>query len=121
MHFEYKFKKLFLATTLIMGAVVTHSTEAEGTKLTAVDQSKGSNADVERTRQIRERIVDDKSLSTQAHNITIVTMGQYVTLRGSVQSSRERQVVRDHIRAVVNNAAINEKYLSIIQPSPAAR
>ncbi len=121
MHFEHKFKKLFLSALLVMGAFTAQSTEAEGGKVTAVDQSKGSNADVERTRQIRERIVDDKTLSTQAHNITIVTMGQYVTLRGSVESSRERQVIRDHVRAVLNNASINEKYLSVIQPSPAAR
>lgn len=121
MIFEFKFRKLILTASLVMGANAAQSTEVEGGKVTAADQSKGTNTDVERTRQIRERIVDDKTLSTQAQNITIVTMGEYVTLRGSVQSTRERQVVRDHIHAVLDNASIDEKYLSVSQTKPAAR
>jgi osmotically-inducible protein OsmY len=39
---------------------------------------------------VRKAIVDDKSLSTLAHNVKVVTQGGTVTLRGPVQSADEK-------------------------------
>jgi|GEM_PF-2711806 len=115
-----KLTKIVLPVFIALGSQAVQSVGVEGNKVTAVDQSKGTNADVEITRQIRERLVADESLSVQAQNLTVVTLGKNVTVRGSVESSRERQTVKDHIRAVVSNARIDEKALTVIAP-PSAR
>src|SRR5262245_35301746 len=57
--------------------------------LTPEDQS-SKPADVELTRRIREAVVADQSLSTNAHNIKIITLNGRVTLRGPVASDQER-------------------------------
>jgi hyperosmotically inducible protein len=59
---------------------------------------KENKADVERTADIRQRIVDAK-LSTSADNVKVVTMDGRVTLRGPVKSEAERlrivQIAKD--------------------------
>jgi hyperosmotically inducible protein len=63
--------------------------DQSGKTLTPGDQST-NKADVELTRKIREAVVADKSLSTDAHNIKIITIDGMVTLRGPVGSDTER-------------------------------
>lgn len=49
--------------------------------------------EAETTRKIREALMADPSLSMAAKNITVVTKGQSVTLRGNVKSDAERVAV----------------------------
>lgn len=63
--------------------------------LVPTDQAKGSDADVELTRNIRKAIVDDDSLSMNAHNVKIVTLNGVATLRGPVASAAEKTRVAD--------------------------
>ena len=60
--------------------------------LTPMDQG-GSAADRELTAAIRKAIVDDDALSTNAHNVKIVSVGGVVTLRGPVKSPAEKAAV----------------------------
>ena len=53
----------------------------------------GSAGDREITAAIRRAIVDDDSLSTNAHNVKIITTDGVVTLRGPVESEKERLAV----------------------------
>ena len=66
--------------------------DRDGTTLTADEQS-NSKGDVEITRQIRQAIVKDDSLSTSAHNVKIITNSGVVTLRGPVASAEEKTMV----------------------------
>ena len=66
--------------------------DSDGTTLTPGDQS-SNKADVELTRRIREAVVADESLSTNAHNVKIITINGKVTLRGPVASEAERAKV----------------------------
>jgi hyperosmotically inducible protein len=54
-----------------------------------------SNAQSDRltTSKIRKAITADKTLSTYAHNIKIITLNGAVTLKGPVQSDEEKQKV----------------------------
>jgi hypothetical protein len=63
-----------------------------GDTLTPMDQSENA-ADRTVTQKIRRAIVDDKSLSTDAHNVKIITVDGVVTLRGPVKSDQERSAV----------------------------
>ena len=66
--------------------------DSDGTTLTADEQS-NTKGDVEITRQIRQAIVKDDSLSTSAHNVKIITNSGVVTLRGPVASAQEKTMV----------------------------
>ena len=57
------------------------------------DQQLNNRSDLEITRQIRKAIVADKSLSTYAHNIKIITKGSKVTLKGPVRSDNEKKTL----------------------------
>jgi hyperosmotically inducible protein len=54
------------------------------------DQQKMNPADRALTQQIRKAIQEDKSLSTYAHNIKIISQNGKVTLRGPVRSEEEK-------------------------------
>jgi|SRR6266850_984215 len=63
-----------------------------GTRATA-DQQKNNGSDVEITRQIRRSIIQDKSLSTYAKNVKVITQNGNVILRGPVRSEEEKALV----------------------------
>jgi len=57
------------------------------------DQQKMNPTDREITRKIRAKIVGDKSLSTYAHNVKIITQDGKVTLKGPVRTEDEKAKV----------------------------
>ena len=57
------------------------------------DQQKNSRSDRDITQQIRQSIMNDKSLSTYAHNVKIITQSGQVTLKGPVRSEDEKKIV----------------------------
>ena len=54
------------------------------------DQQKENAADRDLAKKIRQAVVDDKSLSTYAHNVKIVAQEGHVTLKGPVRSDAEK-------------------------------
>ena len=57
------------------------------------DQQKDNRSDRDITQQIRQSIMEDKSLSTYAHNVKIITQNGQVTLKGPVRSEDEKKTV----------------------------
>jgi len=57
------------------------------------DTQKDNSSDREITQKIRQSIIADKSLSTYAHNVKIITQGGQVTLKGPVKSEDEKQAI----------------------------
>ena len=57
------------------------------------DRQKMNATDRDLAKRIRSAIVDDKSLSTYAHNIKIVAQDGKVTLKGPVRSEEEKKTV----------------------------
>jgi len=66
--------------------------DRHGNTLTPGDQSE-SKADRTLTQQIRKALVADKSLSTTAKNVKIITVNGLVTLRGPVNSPQEKEKI----------------------------
>jgi osmotically-inducible protein OsmY len=66
--------------------------DRDGGTLTPGDQG-GSASDRELTASVRRALVDDDSLSMNAHNVKIVTVDGVVTLRGPVKTESERTAV----------------------------
>ena len=87
------------ACTLIAVPAVAQQTAPDNTKVNKADRAKGAvtadqqkenAADRELTKKIRQSVVDDKSLSTYAHNVKIVAQDGQVTLKGPVRSEAEK-------------------------------
>jgi len=68
------------------------------------DQQKESQSDRELARQIRRAIVQDKSLSTYAHNVKIVAQGGTVTLKGPVKSEEEKTAIEQKAAEVAGGS-----------------
>jgi hyperosmotically inducible periplasmic protein len=75
------------------------------------DQQKENQSDRELARQIRKSVVQDKSLSTNAHNVKIIAQNGMVTLKGPVNSEQEKQA----IEAKASQIAGTDKVTSELQ------
>ena len=102
---------LFLSASLVAGAVQQDQQPApDNSKTNQGDASKGAvtaeqqkmnPADRNTTKQIRSAIFKDKSLSTYAHNIKIITQDGKVTLKGPVRTEEEKAGIAAKAAAVV--------------------
>jgi hyperosmotically inducible protein len=57
------------------------------------DNQKENTSDREITQKIRQSLMADKSLSTYAHNVKIITQGGQVTLKGPVKDQNEKETI----------------------------
>jgi hyperosmotically inducible protein len=64
------------------------------------DQAKNSDADRDIMQKIRKAVMDDKSLSSYAHNVKIISQDEKVTLKGPVRSANEKQNIEQKARDV---------------------
>jgi hyperosmotically inducible protein len=76
---------------------------------TTADQQKENQSDRMVTKNIRHAIVSDKSLSTYAHNVKIITQNGAVTLKGPVRSEDEKQAVEAKAREAGGGATITNE------------
>jgi hyperosmotically inducible periplasmic protein len=102
---------LFLGASLAAGTVQqdqqpapdnskTNQGDANKGAVTA-EQQKMNPADRNITKQIRSAIYQDKSLSTYAHNIKVITQDGKVTLKGPVRTEDEKAGIEAKAAAVV--------------------
>jgi hyperosmotically inducible protein len=57
------------------------------------DQAKNGTTDRAMMKKIRRAVVADKSLSTYAHNVKIISEGGKVTLKGPVNTEEEKKAI----------------------------
>ena len=86
-----------------------HPGGSGGIRLPTAGDPSEADADRDLTRRIRRDLVDDDSLSMAAHNVTIITRGGVVTLRGEVASAAERRVVLAKVKALAGAAAVVDR------------
>jgi hyperosmotically inducible periplasmic protein len=84
------------------------------------DQQKNNAADLEITRQIRKALTADKSLSTYAHNVKVITQGGKVTLKGPVRSADEKNAVELKAAEVAGAENITNQ-ITVAAPASAAK
>lgn len=89
--------------------------DKDNAKLTPLDQSKGSRHDVDLTRRIRKALMADKTLSTNAQNIKIVTLNGRTTLRGPVKDAEEQARIVKKASKVVGRTNV-ENQLEVTGP-----
>jgi hyperosmotically inducible periplasmic protein len=107
---------MLLAASLVIVPSYSFATVTQSTNQTAPDNSgqnknqqstadaqSNANSDLQTTAQIRKAIIADKSLSTYAHNVKIITVNGAVTLKGPVSSEDEKQKVASDATSVVSS------------------
>lgn len=70
------------------------------------DQGKNNISDRDIMQKIRRSVLDDKSLSTYAHNIKIISQNGRVTLKGPVRSEDEKQTVERKAKEVAGDGNV---------------
>jgi len=73
------------------------------------DQQKMNPSDRAITQKIRKAIHQDKSLSTYAHNIKVITQNGKVTLRGPVRSEEEKNNLQAKAVAVAGEENVTNQ------------
>jgi hyperosmotically inducible periplasmic protein len=66
-------------------------------------------SDVETTRRIRRALMNDKSLSTTARNVKVVTVSGTVYLRGPVKSEHEKVAITDKAQQIAGAGHVNDQ------------
>jgi hyperosmotically inducible periplasmic protein len=74
---------------------------------TATDQS-NDPADIKIAADIRKMVVNDESLSMMAKNVKIITIDGVVTLRGPVETEKEKTVIESHAKQAGAKKIANE-------------
>lgn len=82
--------------------------DRDGAHVTAFDQG-NSEADRNITASVRKLLVDDDSLSMNAHNVKIITVGGVVTLRGPVDSAAEKGAIETKAKSVAGVASVHSQ------------
>jgi len=72
------------------------------------DQS-NNKSDLAITQAIRKAVVADKALSTNAHNVKIITANGVVTLRGPVRSPEEKETIAAKAKQVAGVKSVDNK------------
>ena len=72
-------------------------------------QQSNQSSDITITRDIRRALMKDKSLSIAAHNVTIITKGGKVTLKGRVDSAAEKQTVESAATNVAGAGNVDDQ------------
>lgn len=76
--------------------------------LTPGDQSNDA-ADIAITAQVRKKLVANDALSTNAHNVKVITRSGVVTLRGPVNTPEEKLAVVTTAQKVPGVAQVNDQ------------
>jgi hyperosmotically inducible protein len=73
------------------------------------DRQKDNRSDREITQQIRKAITNDKSLSTYAHNVKVITQNGQVTLKGPVRSDEEKRAVEAKATEIAGESKVTSE------------
>jgi hyperosmotically inducible periplasmic protein len=61
------------------------------------------------TRKIRRALMNDKTLSTTARNVKVITVGGTVILRGPVKSKHEKVTIADKALQIAGSGHVNDQ------------
>src|SRR6202795_3084687 len=117
-----KFQRVVLAVAFSAASLGIHAQapdapdpKADNTKVNkrdraagepTADQQKNNRTDLDLTKDIRRSIMDDKALSTYAHNVKVISQNGTVTLKGPVRSEEEKSALEAKAVAIAGSGKI---------------
>jgi len=112
-----------LAPALLCGSwVVAYGQQPDNTAVNkrdrdrsepTADQQKSNVSDRDLTKRIRQSIMGDKSLSTYAHNVKVISQNGVVTLKGPVRSEEEKRAIESKAMDVVGSGGKVNNEMSV--------
>jgi osmotically-inducible protein OsmY len=102
------------------------TTKTDNTKVNKRDRAKSektadqqgmNSSDRELTQKIRKSIIAEKSLSTYAHNVKIVTKNGAVTLKGPVRTDEEKATIESKAKEIAGADKVTSQIT--VQPKKA--
>ena len=122
-HLSRNVARIVLAGALLMGGAIPgpaqdSSVKPDNTKVNKQDRDKAAvtpdkqkenKTDRELAPHIRKALVNDKSLSTYAHNVKVIAQNGTVTLRGPVRSEDEKKTVEQKTAEVAGAANVKSE------------
>ncbi len=110
---------VFMSAALMLpGTLALAQTAPDNTKVNKQDQStaspnadhaKNNKSDTKIMADIRREVVKDKSLSTYAHNVKIVSRQGKVTLRGPVHTDQEKTTIEQYATKVAGDGNVTNE------------
>lgn len=106
------------APALMIAQDSTVQTQPDNTKINkrdrasgavTADNQKNNKSDRDLTQKIRKAIVEDKSLSTYAHNVKVITRDGTVTLKGPVRSDDEKSSIVSKAADIAGKANVKDE------------
>jgi hyperosmotically inducible periplasmic protein len=82
---------------------------------TTADQQKMNPSDRAMTQKIRAEIMKDKSLSTYAHNVKVITQNGKVTLKGPVRTQEEKTAVEAKATTIAGDGNVTSQ-IEVVPP-----
>ncbi len=82
--------------------------DSNGTNLTPLDQS-SKPGDIDITRNIRQHLVDDETLGTNAENVKVITIDGNVTMRGAVANATDHAKVIAVAKAAAGTGQVQDE------------
>ena len=73
------------------------------------DQQSNNRSDRDITQQVRQAINADKTFSTYAHNVKVITQNGQVTLKGPVRSDDEKRAIEAKATAVAGDGKVTSE------------
>jgi osmotically-inducible protein OsmY len=83
--------------------------DANDSALPTADNQSNQQPDIRTAADVRKAIVDDKSLSVQAHNVKVLASGGVVTLRGPVHNADEKKRIEQLAKDVHGVTAVKNE------------
>ena len=127
---QHCFQRVVLAAAVVglcvIPTVANAQTPPDNTKTNARDRSKDAQtADQQKenatdralTRSIRRALMDDKELSSYAHNVKIISQDGKVTLKGPVRSEDEKRAVEAKATEVAGAGHVTNQ-MSVAKQKP---
>jgi hyperosmotically inducible protein len=99
-------------------AAPVNSASADNTKVNERDKSAdtvkptdqpNNSVDIKLAAAVRQAIVNDKELSTTAHNVKLIAANGAVTLRGPVNSQSEKEKVGQRVAGVAGVSKVDNQ------------
>jgi osmotically-inducible protein OsmY len=107
----------FGSALLLPGSLLLAQTAPDNTSVNKQDRNEAApNADTAKTNtsdtelmaHIRREVVKDKSLSTYAHNVKIVSRHGKVTLRGPVHTQQEKDTIEQYAKKYAGDGNVTD-------------
>lgn len=73
------------------------------------DQQANNRSDRDITQQVRQAINADKTFSTYAHNVKVITQNGQVTLKGPVRSDDEKRAIEAKATAIAGDGKVTSE------------